>query len=582
MRSSLLAAFVAAFLLLPATAAVAGDPIMPLGEVRAGMKCTGYSVVRGTDIAAFDVEVIDVVDDRSTGSGPRILFKVGGAAVDETGLGPGFSGSTIYCPDAQGTQRTIGAISESIGEYGGKVALATPIEAILGNPVDAPRATEARATLARAKPLAAPLTVTGLNTRLGSALQKAAAKRGRMLLAAPAGPLGSFPVQQLRPGSAFGVGYASGDISASAIGTVAYTDADRVWGFGHPLDGVGARSLLLQDAYVFRVVNNPLALGDVAGTYKYAAAGHDIGTLSNDALTAVVGRVGGLPTTVPVRVSATDLDTGAKRSVTTNVADETSVDQPTGGSILPLLAPLAVLQAAGTVLGGSPARLTGRGCFAISFKEAKAPVRFCNRYVSDVADALGSGNVIAGAASSDLLQALLLVEGYKASELHVTGIDAGVQIRRGQRQAFLRSVRLPRRARAGTRVKAALTLRHVRGKLERRTVKLRLPDDLPPGRRRVVFTGADVDSGEGDLFGLFEFELEFGGGGGELGPPNLRSLIAAIDGIHRYDGVSARGPRGDHEDFGPGLPSYRDPELRISGRARATIKIGGRRAPHRR
>jgi len=582
MRSSLLAASVAAFLLLPATAAVAGDPIMPLGEVRAGMKCTGYSVVRGTDIAAFDVEVIDVVDDRSTGSGPRILFKVGGAAVDETGLGPGFSGSPIYCPDAQGTQRTIGAISESIGEYGGKVALATPIEAILGNPVDAPRATEARATLARAKPLAAPLTVTGLNTRLGSALQKAAAKRGRMLLAAPAGPLGSFPVQQLRPGSAFGVGYASGDISASAIGTVAYTDADRVWGFGHPLDGVGARSLLLQDAYVFRVVNNPLALGDVAGTYKYAAAGHDIGTLSNDALAAVVGRVGGLPTTIPVSASATDLDTGAKRSVTTNVADETSVDQPTGGSILPLLAPLAVLQAAGTVLGGSPARLTGRGCFAISFKEAKAPVRFCNRYVSDVADALGSGNVIAGAASSDLLQALLLVEGYKASELHVTGIDAGVQIRRGQRQAFLRSVRLPRRARAGTRVKAALTLRHVRGKLERRTVKLRLPDDLPPGRRRVVFTGADVDSGEGDLFGLFEFEFEFGGGGGELGPPNLRSLIAAIDGIHRYDGVSARGPRSDPEDFDPGLPSYRDPELRISGRARATIKIGGRRAPHRR
>ena len=209
-------------------------------------------------------------------------------------------------------------------------------------------------------------------------------------------------------------------------------------------------------------------------------------------------------------------------------------------------------------------------------------MRFCNRYVSDVADALGSGNVIAGAASSDLLQALLLVEGYKASELHVTGIDAGVQIRRGQRQAFLRSVRLPRRARAGTRVKAALTLRHVRGKLERRTVKLRLPDDLPPGRRRVVFTGADVDSGEGDLFGLFEFEFEFGGGGGELGPPNLRSLIAAIDGIHRYDGVSARGARSDPEDFDPGLPSYRDPELRISGRARATIKIGGRRAPHRR
>jgi hypothetical protein len=581
MRFSLLAASAAAFLLLPATAAFAGDPIMPLGEVHAGMMCTGYSVVRGTDIAAFGVEVIDVVDDRSSGSGPRILFKAGGPAVDDTGLGPGFSGSPIYCPDANGTPRNIGAISESVGEYGGKVALATPIEAILGNPVDAPRATQARSTMARAKPLAAPLTITGLSTRLGNALQKAAAKRGRLLLAAPAGPLGSFPVQELRPGSSLGVGYASGDISASAIGTVAYTDADRVWGFGHPLDGVGARSLLLQDAYVFRVINNPLAIGDIASTYKYAATGHDIGTLSNDALAAVVGRVGALPTTVPVTVSATDLDTGAKRSVTTNVADETSVDQPTGGSILSFLAPLAVTQAAGTVLGGSPARLTGRACFAISLREAKAPAHFCNRYVSDVPDPLGAGNVIAGAASMDLLQALLLIDGYKASELHVTGVEGTVEIRRGQRQAFLRSVRLPRRAVAGARVKATLTLRRVRGALERRKVKLRLPADLRPGRRKVVFTGADVDAAEGDLFSSLDFQFDFGGGGGQLGPPNLRALLAQIKRIHRYDGISARRPSNDPEDFDLGVPSYRDRELRISGRARATIKVVRQHRRHR-
>ena len=34
--------------------------------------------------------------------------------------------------------RNIGAISQSIGEYGGKVALATPIESILANPTDPP------------------------------------------------------------------------------------------------------------------------------------------------------------------------------------------------------------------------------------------------------------------------------------------------------------------------------------------------------------------------------------------------------------------------------------------------------------
>src|SRR5215210_9129633 len=164
------AAATAAAVLIPATVARAGDPVMPLGEVHSGMQCTGYTVVRGTDVAAFATEVVDVVDDRASGSGPRILVKVSGPAVDETGIGPGFSGSPIYCPDGQGTQRNIGAISESIGEYGGKVVLATPIEAILGNPVDPPHGRPDGTAMSRARPLIAPLTVTGLSARLGNAL----------------------------------------------------------------------------------------------------------------------------------------------------------------------------------------------------------------------------------------------------------------------------------------------------------------------------------------------------------------------------------------------------------------------------
>jgi hypothetical protein len=570
MRIGLLAAVVA--LLIPAAEAFAGDPVMPLGEVRAGMQCTGYSVVRGTDVAAFGVEVVDVVDDRTTGGGPRILVELSGPAIEETGVGPGFSGSPIYCADAQGTARNIGAISESVGEYGGTVVLATPIEAILGTPVDAPHATIAPATLARARPLAAPLTLTGLAPRLGNALQSAAARRGRVLLAAPAGPLGSFPVQQLRPGSAFGVGYASGDLAASAIGTVSYTDGDRVWGFGHPLDGVGARALLLQDAYVFRVIDNPVVIPGVSGTYKYAAAGHDVGTLSNDALGAVAGRVGALPPTVPVRVFATDLDTGAKRSLVTNVADETGVDQPFGTSILSLLAPLAVLQAGGTVLGGSPARLSGRGCFAISIAELERPARFCNRYVTNTADPL-AGNALAASAGADLLQALSLIDAYQASPLHVTGVEANLRIERGRRQAFLRDVRLPRRARAGRRVRARITLQHIGGRVERRTVRLRLPSDLRPGRRRVVLTGTDVDLDAGLTSEIIELDFDSGSTGGKLGAPTVRALAARIERIARYDGVTAGRPGRGPDDLDPGEPSYRDPRLRISGQAHASIRI---------
>lgn len=567
-----LAAAVTAALLLPATAAQAGDPIMALGEVQAGMQCTGYSVVRGTEVTSFAIEVIDVVDDRFSAGGPRILVRASGPAVDATGIGPGFSGSPIYCPDAAGVQRSIGAISESIGEYGGKVVLATPIEAILGLPVDAPRGTTARFRMARARPLAAPLTISGVSSALGSALQRAAAKQGRALFATPAGPLGSFPVQTLVPGSAFGVGYAEGDITASAIGTVSYTDGDRLWGFGHPLDGVGARSLLLQDAYIYRVVNNPIALGESAGSYKYGVAGHSLGTLTNDGLNSVAGRVGALPATVPVEIVAKDLDTGARRVVGSNVADEAAVDQPTGGSILSLIAPIAVTQAAGSVLGGSPARLTGNACFEIRLRELRAPLDFCNRYVSDVPDALGAGNVVAGAASNDLLDALLLIDAYKAGEVHVTGVKGIVDIARGQRQAFLRQVSLPRRVRAGTRsVRATVVLRHVRGRREVRRVRVRLPE-LRRGNRTVVFTGTDVDYSEGDLFELFEFDFE-GSAGGSLGAPNLRALRAQVEALQRYDGVSARQPSRDPDDADPGIESFRAPDLRISGRARATVRV---------
>ena len=107
---------------------------------------------------------------------------------------------------ATGCARVIGAISESIGEYGGKVVLATPIEAILGTPVDAPRAgrcADARqaARSRRREPLAAPLTVGGLAARLGAALQRGGreARAGRCSPRRPGRSARSRP-QTLRPG----------------------------------------------------------------------------------------------------------------------------------------------------------------------------------------------------------------------------------------------------------------------------------------------------------------------------------------------------------------------------------------------
>ena len=101
---------------------------------------------------------------------------------------------------------------------------------------------------------------------------------------------------------------------------------------------------------------------------------------------------------------------------------------------------------------------------------------------------------------------------------------------------------------------------------------VKLPRGLRPGKRKLVFVGRDVDFGEGDLFDLFGFDFG-GGGGGTLGPPNLKSLAANIEDIARYDGVTARRPSRDPEDFDPGVRSFRAPDARISGRVRTSIRI---------
>ncbi len=84
--------------LAPATAAAEGPPTMGLDGVRPGMACVGQTVVRGTQITTFDVEIIDVIAGDAAAQQPYLLFRASGPALAGTGLGQGFSGSPISCP----------------------------------------------------------------------------------------------------------------------------------------------------------------------------------------------------------------------------------------------------------------------------------------------------------------------------------------------------------------------------------------------------------------------------------------------------------------------------------------------------
>ena len=583
MRLRLLAAATVAACLIPVSTASAGDPIMPLTDVRPGMQCTGYSVIQGTAISSFDVEVIDIIDGDPASDGPRIIFEVSGAAIDATGIGPGFSGSPIYCPDGQGVSRNIGAISQSIGEYGGKAGLATPIELMLANPTDPPKASgagartaaspRARAAIRRmrregTKDLAGPLTISGVSPQLGRAIEATGRRYGKPIIAVPAGPLGSFPVQQLRPGAAVSVGYSGGDLRLGAVGTVAYEDAGRVWSFGHSFEAAGARNLLLQDAYVFRIVNEPNA-AFTGGSYKLAVAGHDVGTLSNDAFSAVVGTVGALPRSTTVRAIGTDKDTGAQKEIVTNVADETDVGNPTGFSPLGAVGPLAIAQATGGTMKSAPGRMTGRMCLRITFAERpNRPARFCNRYVSSgIFDPfLGPlGNPIAFNAAMDASGAFSLIEMYEGKTPHVANVHAEIKTQRGEQVAFLRRVKAPRRVKPGQAVTLKVTMQRLRGSNFTKRYRVNVPGGLKPGRRTLRLAGPEQEMDEEDILAIL-FGLGPEDEGGSDGPASLNDLIESISSLGAWDGVSLR-------MGGKTKRAFKDDDMLVVGRASTSVRV---------
>jgi hypothetical protein len=574
-------------LLLGASTAEAADPIMPLSDVEAGMHCAGLTVIRGTDISSFDAEVIDVVGEGP--DGPGILIRVSGPAVDETGIAEGFSGSPVYCLDDHGVFRNAGAIAYGFGDYGNKLGLVTPIQAMLDQPVTPPSSARrlTRRERASLRRLATPLTVSGLTPGLSRSLTAAARSRGRPLYAAPSGPLGSFPPQRLRPGASLSVGLSSGDVAISAIGTVTYTNGSSVWGFGHPLEDAGRRNLLLQDAYVYTVVPNPN--GDIGVSYKLAAPGHDLGTLTGDQLNGVTGRIGQLPPTTRVTVQARDLDTGRRMSSHTKVADELELGSPFGISPLGFVAPIAVLDANARVLLSEPGRTTATMCLRATVAGHARALRFCNRYVGDAALA-GPGGVLA---ASDVDSATILFETAEIQGLHVTTLSADLSLRRGLAQAYLQRVKARKQVAAGGQLPVTITTRVARGANRTFTFDVPVPRNLPAGRYQLALSGPGPDGseseGEDGLSALLAALLGDVGGPPGGGAKSFKGLATRFAALHNYDGLTAvfvgRAPR-PHAPKPKGKPAkprrrhvsgrihaYRNPDLRIGGSKVASVRI---------
>jgi hypothetical protein len=564
------------FLCAPAPAAAhAADPIMPLAEVRSGMRCTGLSVVRGTEVSSFDVEVIDVIADDPAAGGPRILIRTSGPAVDATGIGPGFSGSPILCDG-----RNAGAISEGIGAYGNHVVLATPIEEILtARPAPVPATARRAPRIARAaRPLLGPLTVGGLSSRTRQLVARAARRSGRVVLAAPPGPVGGYAAVDPQPGSAVGAALSTGDVAIAAVGTVAYRDGDQIYAFAHALDGIGRRALFLQDSYVFSVIGNPIGVPELGAiTYKLTSSGgHALGSFTNDTLSGSGGRLGVEAPSVPLRVTARERGRGAV-TLDSRLADERRFGLGAG---LSFVAPIA----AGTALDRllrtfEPATFTL--CMRFRVSGLRRPMGFCNPYFD------------AFEAMLDVGRAGAMVDRFDFAPLDIRGTAVSMSARRGVVDDVLVAAKPLGRARPGRRLPVRVTLQRRGGGSRTVTVRVRVPRDLPPGRAMLVLSGNGFAGDPGLIIELIEGELAGGrtssrargaaagvsralgatavdrarGAAPRAAPRTVRRLARRIARIRRPLGIVARFGRRERRVV------LRSDEVRFDGRVKLRLRV---------
>ena len=312
------------------------EKFMPLSEVKPGMKGKGYTVFSGTEVEAFDFEVVSIYYNRFPGL--HIVWAKGiSDNFKRTGSAGGMSGSPTYI-----NGRLMGALSRSyrnqrehanlfgitpiefmvkVPEYGMQPNLSyhgtqlfdfDPATVAAGindnislfpnnNTIYRRQSFDGFQTDGLSEQLTVPVAMTGINSEAMRFYKPLFDKFNLMPLEAPGGgsPIKKSPVEQ---GQIVGIAYARGDYSAFGYGTITYIDGDQLLAYGHSRNGEGNVNLPISGGYVHFIM---------PGRYrssKIASATQIIGTLVQDRQAAIAGITGPHPSYIPVTLNMETAD----------------------------------------------------------------------------------------------------------------------------------------------------------------------------------------------------------------------------------------------------------------------------------
>lgn len=513
MAKSLNSAFLAALLAAASwTVLPASSAVMPIDEVRAGMKGIGRTVFEGTEPQEFKVEILGVLRNINGPQRNLVLARLEGGPLANTGVMQGMSGSPVYIDG-----KLLGAVSYSIGAFSKEpIAGITPIAEMTETAALAPRrpaiqkaalswpltretvAAALRAAYDRVRPFAddpgdvqafgVPAAAGG---RLGAMLRPIAtpmimagfAPHAASLLTGPfqdagfAPVLGSAadgtrdetpkPARGLQAGDAVGVGLMSGDLELGATGTVSYVDGNHVYAFGHPFLALGPTAFPMTRARVYSL------LPSLMTSFKITEMGDVIGTFQQDRATAIAGTLGSGPEMIPVRITL-ESERGLRKTFTFKVVNDQL--------FTPLLTYVSVFN---TI--GSYERQLGAATYGI-----KGVARVKGQPDVAIEDIFAGDSAVAGAATAVAGPVTYLLTN-DVEKVDLRDVQITLTSYEEPRIATIERVWLDEvRPRAGRTVPLKVLLRSYRGEEEVRTVPIDIPANAPSSVSLLVTDGVTL------------------------------------------------------------------------------------------
>ena len=266
--------------------------IVPVESVRAMPE--GTPVFLRTEfahgkLADLEMTFVQVVDDYLAPMPVYMLEASDPVLIQLGGIAQGMSGSPVFTE-----QGTWGAIAYGFNQQDSPpyYFFATPIEWVIGNmgPIPAAKST-ATWEGHRIAPLDLPLLSTGLN-------RVHPLPEGNSSLLSESIAAGTTLQRQasFEAGRPMTVGLLLGEITIGTLGSISYVDGNRVYGFGHPMSGIGPVELPIIEAKVLGEISH------LSAPYKFATLNPIVrGTLTEDSLAGVRGVLDEGPELVPVK-----------------------------------------------------------------------------------------------------------------------------------------------------------------------------------------------------------------------------------------------------------------------------------------